>query len=162
MSEERWSFFKDGDSSFGMFYPKNYTLAGFTDRESADSAMRDVLGNGVSQGDVQVVSGAFLIEELESQPDASWLDRVKQSIAEFIGTETYFIDQDVALAHQGGAFLFVYTPEDDEARRIEAIVVRNQPVYARRYLPMAIERLVEPPPSLASQPVDTNDGNPHR
>lgn len=162
MSEERWSFFKDGDSSFGMFYPKNYTLAGFTGRTAADAAMRDLVGNGVPPGDVQTVSGTFLIDELESQPDGSWLDRIKQSIAEFIGTETYFIDQDVALARQGGAFLFVYTPDDEEARRIEGILRQHQPVYARRYLPMAIERLIEPPPSLPSQPVDTNNGNRNR
>lgn len=162
MTQERWSFFKDGDSSFGMFYPKNYTLAGFKDRQAADVAMRALLDGNLPQEDVQVVSGSFLIEELESQPDSSWLDRIKQSIAEFIGTETYFIDQDVALARQGGAFLFVYTPDDVDARRIEKVLVAHHPVYARRYLPMAIERLVEPPPSLHSQPVDTNASHSNR
>jgi len=156
MSEQRWSFFKDGDSSFGMFYPKNYTLAGFESRAAADLALKAVVDGGTPKDDTCVVTGAFLVEELESQPDASWLDRVKQSVAEFIGTETYFIDQDVALARAGGAFLLVYSPADDAAREVEQIIVRADPVYARRYLPMAIERLVEPKPGLHAEPVDTN------
>jgi hypothetical protein len=162
MTEQRWSFFKDGDSSFGMFYPKNYILAGFTDRAGADQAARELIGAGIASDDVQAVSGSFLVEELESQADASWLDRVKQSISEFIGTETYFIDQDVALARQHGAFVFAYSPDDEAAQRIEAVIARCQPVYARRYLPMAIERLIEPPQSLPTQPVDTNSNDDSR
>ena len=62
----------------------------------------------------------------------------------------------VALARRNGAFLFVHTPEDEPARRIEDIIARCDPVYARRYLPMAIERLIEPPPNTHKEPVDTN------
>ena len=156
MSEQRWTFFKEGDQSFGMFYPKNYTLAGFSSEQAALKARDAVIADGVAADDARMIPGLILIEDLESRPDASWLDHVKQTIAEFIGTETYFIDQDVALARTGGAFLLVYTPEDDPARRVEEIIAAADAVYARRYLPMAIERLIEPPPALRIEPVDTN------
>src|SRR5690606_368297 len=30
-----WDFLHDGDESFGMFYPRHYTLAGFADHDAA-------------------------------------------------------------------------------------------------------------------------------
>lgn len=140
----RWSWFKDGDSSFGLFYPKHYTLAGFADGEAADTAARALVDAGFAEGDVRAVSGRFLVEALESQEDAGLLDRIKASIAEFIGTETYFIDQDVDLARRGGAFVFAYTPEESDGQRAEAVLRRHPTVHARRYLGMAIERVIEP------------------
>lgn len=140
----RWSWFKDGDSSFGMFYPKHYTLAGFADMAAAEAAAQALVAAGFAAGDVRTVSGRFLVEELESQEDAGLFDRIKAAIAEFIGTETYFIDQDVELARKGGAFVFVYTPEESDGQRAEAVLRRHPTVHARRYLGMAIERVIEP------------------
>lgn len=144
MTQTRWSFFKDGDSSFGMFYPKHYTLAGFDGAAAAETAAQALRDAGFAAEDVRVVDGRFLVEELESQSDADWLERLKASIAEFIGTETYFIDQDIALAQRGGAFVFVYTPDETTGHRAESVLRDHNPVYARRYLAMAIERLIEP------------------
>ena len=143
-SNTRWSWFKDGDSSFGMFYPRHYTLAGFAGMDAADAAARELVAAGFAAGDVRSVSGRFLVEELESQEDAGLFDRIKASIAEFIGTETYFIDQDVELARKGGAFVVVYTPEESDGQRREAVLRRQRTVLARRYLAMAIERVIEP------------------
>jgi hypothetical protein len=141
---QRWNFFKEGDSSFGLFYPKNYTLAGFTGQEQAEAAARELRAARCPDDDVRVVSGSFVVDYLESQADAGWLERVKAAIAEFIGTETYFIDQDIALARRGGSFLFVYTPDDQSSERVETVLIRHPVVHARRYLPLAIERLVDP------------------
>lgn len=143
--QDHWSFLKESDASFGMFYPKHYTLAGFNDSTQAARAAELLQHGGFTDDDVHVVSGRHLLDELQSQQDeATWLDRIKASIAEFIGTETYFIDQDISLARQGGSFLFVYTPDEASRDRAERTLHSCSPVYARRYLPMAIERLVEP------------------
>lgn len=144
-TQTHWSFLKESDSSFGMFYPKHYTLAGFDELAQAEQAGERLRSDGFADDDVHIVSGRRLVEEMQAQQDdSSWLDRVKASISEFIGTETYFIDQDIALASRGGCFLFVYTPEDEQRDRAERVLLACDPIYARRYLPMAIERLVEP------------------
>lgn len=144
MTHTRWSFFKDGDTSFGMFYPKHYTLAGFENQVSAERAADALRDAGFAAEDVRVVDGRFLVDELESQTDAGWLERLKAAISEFIGTETYFIDQDIALARRGGAFVFAYTPDEETGHRADSVLRELDPVYARRYLAMAIDRLIEP------------------
>lgn len=144
MQTQRWSFFKDGDTSFGMFYPRHYTLAGFAAPEAAERAAEALRAAGFSGDDVRVVSGDFLIRELESQDHPGWLERIKARISEFIGTETYFIDQDIDLAKNGGAFVFVYTPNDPDEDKAETVLRQEQPKFARRYLDMAIERIIEP------------------
>lgn len=144
-TQEHWSFLKETDSSFGMFYPRHYTLAGFDTEANAMAAASALRAEGFPDEDTRVVDGRYLVSEIEAQKeDSGWLDRLKAGIAEFIGTETYFIDQDITLASQGGSFLFVYTPDEELRDRAERIIRRCDPVYARRYLPMAIERLVEP------------------
>lgn len=143
MSNDRWDFFKDGDTSFGLFYPRHYTLAGYPDAARAEAGADALRRAGFPTDDVRVVSGTFLTDRLTSQDGASMLDRVKASVAEFIGTETYFIDQDVELAERGGAFVFVYTPEEEDGARVTAALAGHRPAHARRYLAMAIERLVD-------------------
>lgn len=140
-----WSFLKDGDSSFGMFYPKHYTLAGFRDADHARAAAVDLVGFGFAESDVHVVSGTDLIAKIKQfDEENGWLDRIRAKISEFIGTETYFIDQDVSLGQDGGFFVLVYSPEPDDGQRAKAVLAQHGAVYARRYLNMAIERLIEP------------------
>jgi hypothetical protein len=144
MSNDRWDFFKDGDTSFGLFYPRHYSLAGYADAGRAERGAEALRRAGFAADDVRVVSGRFLTDRLTSQDGASLLDRAKASVAEFIGTETYFIDQDVALAGRGGAFVFVYTPEEADGERVKTALASEPPVHARRYLSLAIDRLVDP------------------
>jgi hypothetical protein len=144
MSNDRWDFFKDGDTSFGLFYPRHYTLAGYETRDQAERGAGALRQAGFAADDVRVVDGRFLIDRLTSQDGASLLDRVKASVAGFIGTETYFIDQDIALAGRGGAFVFVYTPAEEDGERVKAALSEPRPEHARRYLAMAIDRLVDP------------------
>jgi hypothetical protein len=152
MSNERWSFFKDGDTSFGLFYPKHYSLAGYADREQAEAGAAALRRAGFADADVRVVSGSFLTDRLTNQDGAGMLDRIKASIADFIGTETYFIDQDIALAERGGAFVFVYTPDEEDGDRVKQALVDHRPAHARRYLDLAIDRLVDPDASRSALP----------
>lgn len=144
-----WNFLRDGDESFGMFYPRHYTLAGFADNDAADRALRALRGEGFADTDVHQVRGDELISKIEGMDDnQGWLDRIKSRISEFIGTETYFIDQDLTLARRGGAFVLVYTPDEADAGRVKRALAGSGAEYARRYLNMAIERLIEPPAEI--------------
>ncbi len=144
-----WNFLRDGDESFGMFYPRHYTLAGFADQATAAKAARALADAGYSDTDVHLVRGEELVQKIEKmEAENGWLDRVKASISEFIGTETYFIDHDITMARKGGAFLLVYTPDEEDGDRVSAVLRGNDAQYARRYLNMAIERLIEPPAEI--------------
>lgn len=152
MTQERWDFFKDGDTSFGLFYPRHYTLAGYGDRAQAEQGAEALGKAGFAADDVRVVSGNFLTDRLTNQDGASMVDKIKASVAEFIGTETYFIDQDIELAQRGGAFVFAYTPEEGDGERVKNALAEHPPVHARRYLGLAIERLVDPHDTRTAPP----------
>ncbi|HWU51826.1 MAG TPA: hypothetical protein VN153_03335 [Tahibacter sp.] len=139
-----WEFFKEGDHSFGLFYPRHYILAGFDSHESAQTAEQELRSQGFSGEEVRSATGAFVVGELESVEDASFLDRLKAWVSRFVGTEAGYIDDDIELARNGGAFLFIYAPTDEDCRRAMAALEPQRPVFARRYLPMAIERLIYP------------------
>jgi hypothetical protein len=139
-----WEFFKEGDQSFGMFYPRHYILVGFEGQARAQEAERELLQQGFTSEEVRSASGEFVVNELESVEDANFLDRLKIWVSRFVGTEAGYIDDDLELARGGGAFLFVYAPTDDDCRRAMALLEPLHPVFARRYLPMAIERLIYP------------------
>ncbi|GMV30267.1 MAG: hypothetical protein AMXMBFR59_23920 [Rhodanobacteraceae bacterium] len=139
-----WEFFKEGDHSFGMFYPRHYILAGFGDFPHAQAAEAELLRQGFSADEVRAATGEFVVNELESMKDASFLDKLKMQISRAVGTEAGYIDDDLELARGGGAFLFVYAPSDDDCRRVMTVLRKQYPVFARRYLPMAIERLIYP------------------
>ncbi len=145
-NHQRWDFFKDSDTSFGVFYPENYTLAAFPDRESADLAVKHATKAGFDSEDVRAVEGSFLAECLESQRDAGFFDRMKASLADAVGTETAYIELDQEYAARGSAFVFIYSPEDSDRDKVEDILRDCDAIYARSYRSLAIERLIEEPP----------------
>lgn len=144
---EHWNFLKESDQSFGVFYPLHYTMAAFNSIEHAEQARTRCLDNGFDEDNVAAVSGPFVIEHLESEDGKPWFDRLRAGIAEVIGTETGFLDDDVQLAQRGGAFLFVYTPERDQIEHVHKLIQRMHPVFARRYHHAGIESIRYPPQS---------------
>ncbi|HET7360092.1 MAG TPA: hypothetical protein VFJ04_08090 [Rhodanobacteraceae bacterium] len=147
MKKQHWDFFKDSDSSFGLFYPLHYTLLAFDTLERAEQARRQFLDAGFAEDDVATASGPFVIGRLETEEGANWLDRVRAGIAKVVGTEQGYIDDDLHLARRGGAFLFAYTPDDAAIQRVHRLVPRLHPMYARRYHGAGIESIAYPPQS---------------
>ena len=140
---QHWAFFKEGDHSFGIFYPRHYIIAGYhtlADAEAAEAAFRK---EGFSAEDVRAATGEFVIGQLEARHGSSWLERMEQRLVEFAGTETGYLREDADLARDGGAFLFVYAPDDARLNQARRVFAQHGPAYARRYLPIAIERIVE-------------------
>ena len=141
---QRWNFFKESDASWGMFYPKNYLVAGYGSRERAEAVRQQLLGAGFAPDDVASASGAFVVEQLESNRGPSFIDRIKQEIAHAVGTEAGYLEDDLKHAREGGAFLFVYVPTDAAVARARAVVDASSPVLARRYMALGIERYTYP------------------
>lgn len=142
---KHWEFFKESDRSWGVFYPRNYIVAGYGSLAHAAEVKHALLGAGFPEDDVAVVDGDFMVNELESTRDAGWFDRIRQEIASALGTELGYLEDDLEHARQGGAFLFVYVPTDENVARARAIIDPSRPVMARRYLSLGIERYAYPP-----------------
>ena len=138
-----WAFFKQGDLSFGTFYPRHYIVAGYPNLEAAHDAECAFCASGVAAHDVRATTGDFVVNQLEAHRDMTWLQRTLSHIVTFAGTESGFLDDDAELAERGGAFLFLFAPRDRDVEHARTVFVQYPPVYARRYLGVAIERLVE-------------------
>lgn len=139
-----WAFFRQSDTSFGTFYPKHYIVAGYPSFGEAQAAEDAFTESGVDAEDVRAASGDFVVNQLEAHQDANILERAEEQVAEAVGTETSYLKDDAELAHNGGAFLFVYAPDDDHLQHARSVFEQHRPKYARRYLQIAIERLIEP------------------
>ena len=141
---KHWEFFKERDHSWGVFYPRNYIVAGYGSLERAEEVRHALLGAGFAADDVAAQSGEFVVAQLETDRDPGWWDRIKQEIASAVGTELGYVEDDRKHAREGGAFLFVYAPTDAIAQRARAIIDASKPVMARRYLRLGIERYTYP------------------
>lgn len=145
--KRRWAFFKEADTSFGLFYPRHYVVAGFDTYERAREVEQQFVEAGFARDDVAAATGPFVTRRLESQRGIPWLKRAQAHIASAIGTEAGYIEDDLKLAQRGGAFLFAYVPDAAAGERARLLLRRSHPVYARRYHALGIERLVYPPQS---------------
>jgi hypothetical protein len=144
---KHWDFFKESDRSWGVFYPRNYIVAGYGSLERADAVRAQLIERGFAADDVAAASGEFVVRELETDRDPGWLDRLRQEIASAVGTELGYVEDDLRHARQGGAFLFVYVPRDEDVISARAVIDASQPVHARRYMALGIERYTYPPQS---------------
>jgi hypothetical protein len=144
---KHWEFFKESDRSWGVFYPRNYIVAGYGSLDRAEQVRDALRAAGFDDDEVAAASGEFVANELETDRDPGWLDRMRQEIASAVGTELGYVEDDLRHARQGGAFLFVYAPDDEAVLRARAVIDASQPVHARRYLPLGIERYTYPPQS---------------
>jgi hypothetical protein len=143
-----WNFFKESDTSMGVFYPLHYVLAAFDSEARADEVQRHFLDAGFAAEDVTAVSGSFLVKQLEATGGSSLLERIGQDLVRGVGTEFGYLDDDRRTADRGGAFLFVYAPDDDTTARITTLLKRNHPIYARRYNKLGVHRIIYPNQSV--------------
>ena len=143
--EQQWDFFKTSETSMGVFYPLHYIIAGYdnlADAQAAEAAFRE---SGVADEDVRAASGEFVAAQLESRGDRNLMDKLNNELVKIFGTEKGDTTEDKQHAGDGGAFLFVYAPKDEDAANARKVFARNPPVFARRYLRIAIEQIVTNP-----------------
>ena len=139
MSLER-PFFRDSDTSFGIFYPVNHLIAVFKSPAVAEAAATQLRASGIAAADVLVIDAAYVIEDVRTRlTEAGWLDRLLQAMS--IGKEARFWNDDLAWAEQGAGFVAAYCPTDEIAQ-VQADLLRpHAPLSMRRYRALAIETL---------------------
>ena len=143
--EQQWDFFKKSETSLGVFYPLHYIIAGYDSLDEAEAAEAAFRGSGVAADDVRAATGAFVAQQLESRNDRNLWNKFENEIVKFAGTEEGYTAEDKQHASGGGAFLFVYAQTDEDAANAKTVFAGNPPVFARRYLRIAIEQIVRNP-----------------
>ena len=136
-------FFKGQDTSMGVFYPRDYIIAGYRNLADAEAAEAAFLKAGTPPEDVRAAPGEFVTEQLQARDDPNFLERIGQQLVEFVGTENAYLEEDANLARDGGAFVFVYAPDAERVAQAKRVFAQIGPAYARRYLGVAIERIIE-------------------
>ncbi len=95
---QHWEFFKESDTSMGVFYPLHYVLAAFETKSRADEILSRFLEAGFAADDVAAVDGPFLADKLESTDGSGLVERAQQGIVRWVGTEFGYIDDDCKTA----------------------------------------------------------------
>ncbi|HVX04024.1 MAG TPA: hypothetical protein VHA71_02775 [Rhodanobacteraceae bacterium] len=143
--EQQWDFFKTHETSMGVFYPLHYIIAGYDSLEEAQAAESAFRQSGVDDDDVRAATGEFVAKQLETRADRNLLDKIEDAVVKHVGTEEAWVTEDKMHADDGGAFLFVYAPDDEDAANAKTVFAEHPPVFARRYLRVAIEQIVRNP-----------------
>ncbi len=133
---------KDGETSFGSFYPKNYVLAVFKTDAEAAHAGEALSAAGFSAEDVIVASGADIVEHdgaVRSQQGL--LAKLGEKWSRLYTDEAADADALMAFAAQGAAFVLAYAPDDAITERARGLLRVFTPPIFRKYDALKITEL---------------------
>jgi hypothetical protein len=136
------TFFKEADTQFGVFYPKHYLLAIFSNLADADRAKGELNHAGRADEDVISVSGEEVVHFAEDHVlhDGVW-GMLMTRLSRIFGTEALYADKDLAAAKKGAAFVAVYCPTEKLKADMWRLLETSHPMVARYYHFGGIEHL---------------------
>lgn len=136
-------FFRDADTSVGVFHPKHCLVAVFPDIEEANRAVSALIGAGYAAEDVTSASGAEVLAYAEEHQSKSGLwGLFMTGVSRTIGTEAEYADQDMDAARNGAAFVAVHCPTEQLKTEAWSVLATRNPLAARYYTSAGIEHLV--------------------
>ncbi len=134
--------FKDGASSFGVFYPKNYVIGVFADETAARRAGDGARAAGFSEDGVIVASGADVVaHEQEVEEEQGVFAKIGEQLSKLYTDESAASQALVKLAAGGAGFVFVYAPEEQETTTAATVLAGFRPLVMRKYGTLAIAEL---------------------
>lgn len=137
------AFFKDSDSTMGVFYPTGYLIATFPDFPSATGAQQALLFTGHPDSDLMLATGEEFLEFFKQfREESGTLGALMRPISRFIGTEVINSDVDIEQARQGAGFVAVLCPSEQHALRIMQAINRYNPTSADWYLSGGIQSMI--------------------
>jgi hypothetical protein len=137
------NFFKESDSTLGVFYPKHYIIATFLTFDKAKEAAQALRNSGFSDEEVLAVPAGVLLKFFEEfHANASLWSDVMTMLSRAFGTEQVFVDDDVERARAGEGFLAVYSPEATQAFHVRALLEPFEPRAMHWYEAGGIQALV--------------------
>jgi hypothetical protein len=136
-------FFKESDSTLGVFYPKHYIIATFSTFEKTKEAAQALRTAGFSEDEVLALPGSEIIRFFEEfHANAGLWSGVMTMLSRAFGTEQLFADEDVVRARAGAGFLAVYSPEASQGAQIRELLKPFEPGAMHWYEAGGIQCLV--------------------
>jgi hypothetical protein len=131
--------FKDGSSSFGSFYPKNYVLAVFNTDADAAAAGDALHSAGFAADDVIVASGKDVVAHQHAvKEEQTIFARIGEQWSKLYTDESADARAMIDFAERGAAFVLAYAPEDEQTNRAVAALRTLHPPVMRKYGTLAI------------------------
>lgn len=126
--------FRDGDASFGSFYPKNYVLAWVADEATAEQAANALRDAGFGSDDVVVASGEDVVaHDTAAEAAQGFGARLRGLWSRLYTDEAKDADGYVALARAGAAAVLAYAPSDEQTTRAADALKPFDPKVLRKY-----------------------------
>ena len=132
-------FFKESDTTLGVFNPNHYVIAVLPNLEAAKQVQTGLREAGFRQDNVIAVGGREFIELTKEETGPGGL--LMQALSRFIGTEQIYADRDLHHARHGAGFVAVYCPTEPAKDRAWAIIGPAAPLDARYYSSGGVEHL---------------------
>ena len=122
--------------SFGVFKPIGHTVIAFESVALLEAAVKALAEQGFAASEIV----RYTPQEMLAQTDS---DLVTASPLASIGQELNLIRAHRELAQNGSSFLVVHAPDDDQAKRVDAVIQGMQTTAAQRYGTLVVEELVD-------------------
>jgi hypothetical protein len=137
------NFFKESDSTLGVFYPKHYIIAAFPTFAKTEEAAHALGRAGFGADEVLAIPGSEILKFFEEfRANSGLWAGVMAVLSRAFGTEQVFADDAVERAHAGAGFLAVYSPGEAETGRIRALLEPFQPRAMHWYQSGGIQCLI--------------------
>jgi hypothetical protein len=121
-------------TSFGLFYPVGYLVAGFPGREDALRVQQDLMKGGYEADDCVFFSCKEVKEAAKENLDQGhFLPR--------LGETDKIIERHLEAAKEGSSFLVIYAPDKVSSDRAMNVIRRVPFDFVHRYHRLAIEEL---------------------
>lgn len=133
---------KDGETSFGSFFPKNYVMAVFKTDAEAARAGEALSAAGFAADDVIVASGADVVEhDAAIRSEQGLLAKLGEKWSRLYTDEAADADALVKLAASGAAFVLAYAPDEAQTTRATEVLRPFNPPIFRKYDSMKVTEL---------------------
>jgi hypothetical protein len=137
------NFFKESDSSLGVFYPMHYVIGTFPTFEKTQGAAQALRRAGFSDDELLAVPGSEVLRYFEEfRAHAGFWSSVMATLSCALGTEQIFADDDVQLAHSRAGFLAVHSADQACTDRIRTLLEPFDPRALHWYQAGGIQSLI--------------------
>jgi len=136
-------FFHDSETSFGVFYPKDYLICTFPSLEQTARAALAFRKLGLNDDDLLTLPGWELLEYFAEFREQSGLwSGLMKVISRAFATEQSFADDDALKANHGAGFLAVRCASAQDAARYRELLLPCEPLSMHRYTAGGVQSLI--------------------
>ena len=133
---------KDGEQSFGSFFPKNYVLAIYNDGAAAVRAGEALAAAGFLAEDIIVASGPDVAEhDAAVQSEKGVFAKLGEKWSRLYTDEAADADAMMEWARKGATFVLAYAPDDAKTELATAAIRPTHPDVFRKYDTLKVTEL---------------------